>query len=401
MTEPVPVQGILPGITEAATRPSTLGVIGGGQLGRMFVHAAQSMGYRACVLDPDPDSPAGSVADLHLRADYTDSAALAQMAQRCDAITTEFENVPADSLHRLAQGCRVAPSAQAVSVCQQRAREKALFVRTGVPCVAYHEIVGEQDLKSVDADLFPALLKTSTLGYDGKGQVSVDTPAELAQAWARLGRVACLLEQRVPLQAEFSVVLARDARSHTVYLPLAHNVHRQGILDQTMVPAEGVIPRHVDQARAYAKSLADALDYVGVLCVEFFVTHDGRILANEMAPRPHNSGHFSLDACDVSQFELQVRCLAGLPLSPPRAHSAAVMINLLGDLWFPQAAGAARTPPWDHVLQLPGVHLHLYGKQQPRAGRKMGHLTITAASAQEAVDLSRTVRKRLGLPQLD
>lgn len=367
----------------------------------MFVHAAQSMGYRACVLDPDPHSPAGSVADVHLRADYTDSAALAQMAQWCDAITTEFENVPADSLHRLAQGCRVAPSAQAVSVCQQRAREKALFVRTGVPCVAYHEIVAKQDLHTADAALFPALLKTSTLGYDGKGQVSVDTPAELAAAWTQLGRVACLLEQRVSLQAEFSVVMARDARAHSVYLPLAYNVHRQGILDQTTVPAEGVVARHADQARAYAKALADALDYVGVLCVEFFVTRDGQILANEMAPRPHNSGHFSLDACDVSQFELQVRCLASLPLVPPRAHSAAVMINLLGDLWFPQHAGTACTPPWDQLLQLPGVHLHLYGKQQPRRGRKMGHLTVTAASAQDAVALARTVRKRLGLPQLD
>lgn len=401
MSRNAPVRELVPTSVGDAHRQTTLGVVGGGQLGRMFVQAAQAMGYRTCVLDPDTHSPAGSVADVHLKAHYTDPAALEQMAQWCDAITTEFENVPAQTLQDLARACLVAPSAQAVSVCQERAREKALFVRTGVPCVAYQEMVSEHDLKQADPALFPAVLKTSTLGYDGKGQASVQAWPDLAQAWEQLGRVACVLEQRVALRAEFSVVLARDARSHTVYLPLAQNVHRQGILDQTTVPADDVLAQYGDQARDFAKALADSMDYVGVLCVEFFVTQDGQILANEMAPRPHNSGHFSLDACDISQFELQVRCLAGLPLVTPRLHSASVMINLLGDLWFPGPGGDARTPPWAHVLQLPGVHLHLYGKQQPRVGRKMGHLTVTAATAQEAASLSRTVRDRLGLPPTD
>lgn len=380
---------------------TTLGVVGGGQLGRMFVQAAQSMGYRTCVLDPDPHSPAGSVADVHLHAHYTDASALRQMAQECDAVTTEFENVPADTLHRLAQSCLVAPSAQAVSVCQQRAREKALFARTGVPCVAHHEVLAPADLSSADPALFPAVLKTSTLGYDGKGQVSVNAPADLEQAWAQLGRVACVLEQRVNLRAEVSVVLARNASAEVVFLPLAQNVHRQGILDHTTVPADGLSAQQGDQARAYAKVLADALNYVGVLCVEFFITSDGQILANEMAPRPHNSGHFSLDACDISQFEMQVRCLAGLPLVAPRQHSASVMINLLGDLWFTKPGGLPESPPWAQLLKLPGVHLHLYGKQDPRVGRKMGHLTVTAATAQQAADGARAVRQRLGLPPLN
>lgn len=382
------------------TRRVTLGVMGGGQLGRMFVHAAQAMGYRAVVLDPDPDSPAGRVADAHIIGDYLDAQSLQRLSDQCDAITTEFENVPAQALEQLAQVKPVAPSAQAVSVCQHRAREKARFVASGVPCVAHAVLESPSDLLTMSDDLFPAVLKTSTLGYDGKGQVGVARRGDLQEAWDQLARVPCLVEKRVPLQAEFSVIVARNSRGECVHLPVQQNLHREGILAVTQVPAPELTPELREQASAYADQLAAGLNYVGVLCVEFFLLTDGRILANEMAPRPHNSGHYSIDACDVSQFELQVRALAGLPLVAPRMHSASVMVNLLGDLWFASESAAPKTPAWDQVLALPGVHLHLYGKSEPRRGRKMGHLTITGATMATAVEVAHRASALLGLPKI-
>lgn len=400
------VEPQLPGVRRPGGRPTTLGVLGGGQLGRMFVHAAQAMGYRTVVLDPDPDSPAGGVSHEHLQAAYSDEAALDALAQACDAVTTEFENVPARSLQRLAARCAVAPAAAAVAVCQHRAREKAHFAASGVPCVPHVELRSEADLQAVDPTLCPGLLKTATLGYDGKGQVSVSHRDDLFAAWVRLGRVPCVLEQRVDLAAEFSVVVARDAAGHCVHLPVQQNLHRDGILAVTTVPAPDVSPEVAESARAHASRLAETLGYVGVLCVEFFLLRDGRLLANEMAPRPHNSGHHSLDACDLSQFDLQVRALAGLPLPTPRLHSAAVMLNLLGDLWFDRPAVASGSsadpgptePPWAEILALPGAHLHLYGKSEPRRGRKMGHLTVTAADAPTAHRVARQAAHALGLP---
>jgi len=399
MSEPVT---LLPGARSARDpgRVVTLGVLGGGQLGRMFVHAAQSLGYRTVVLDPDAASPAGLVAHRHLCAPYDDETALAALAAECDAVTTEFENVPAGSLRRLAASVPVAPAADAVTVCQHRALEKSHFERSGVPCVPWARIEAEADLAHVSAALFPALLKTATLGYDGKGQVSVPGPEALAQAWATLGRVPCVLEQRVPLRGELSVVLARDRTGLCVHLPVQHNVHRDGILAVTQVPAPAVAQAVADEALRLATAVAASLDYVGVLCVEFFELDDGRLLANEMAPRPHNSGHHSLDACDVSQFDLQVRTLAGLPLTEPRLHSPTVMLNLLGDLWFAATDGAAGTPDWAAVLALPGVHLHLYGKTEPRRGRKMGHLTVTAGTLEDARAVADKAATLLGLPTL-
>jgi 5-(carboxyamino)imidazole ribonucleotide synthase len=382
-------------------QPVTLGVLGGGQLGRMFVHAAQTLGFRTAVLDPDPDSPAGRVSHLHLQAAFTDEAALAALAQACDAVTTEFENVPAQALRVLAQHRPVAPSAQAVAMCQHRALEKAHFTACGVPCVPYARLESAADLSALQEDcdesLFPAILKTSTLGYDGKGQARVERAADLAAAWAGLGKVPCLLEKRVALAAELSVVVARDAAGQVVHLPVQQNLHRDGILSVTVVPAPDVPAEIAAQAVQRAGAVANSLGYVGVLCVEFFLLADGTLLANEMAPRPHNSGHHSIDACDVSQFDLQVRAMAGLPLAMPRQHSPAVMLNLLGDLWFARGANMPEPPPWSAVLALPGTHLHLYGKTEPRRGRKMGHLTATAARSEDARSVALQAAALLGL----
>ena len=369
---------ILPGTT-ATGQQTTLGVMGGGQLGRMFVQAAQAMGYFTAVLDPDPASPAGLVSHFHIQTDYLDEQGLAQLMQRCAAITTEFENVPAPALFTLGAHRPVAPGADAVAIAQDRIQEKAHFERCGVPVAPYAVIETPGQLAAVGADLLPGILKTARLGYDGKGQIRVSTRAELAAAWTELRQVACVLEKMLPLAAECSVIVARGWNGEMVHFPPQLNLHRDGILAVTQV-FDGNLPGSIVlRAVEAAKSIAEGLQYVGVLCVEFFVLADGRLVVNEMAPRPHNSGHYTLDACDVSQFDLQVRTLAGLPLTQPRQHSPAIMLNLLGDLWF-GASGTSITPAWSEVLALPGTHLHLYGKLQARKGRKMGHLNITGAS---------------------
>ena len=362
---------------------ATLGVMGGGQLGRMFVHAAQQMGYATAVLDPDTSSPAGLVSHHHVQADYLSDAGLAQLSQVAAAITTEFENVPAAALRRLGEQRPVAPSGDAVATCQDRALEKAHFVACGVPCAPHALIETTAQLAAVADDLLPGVLKTARLGYDGKGQIRVADRAQLAAAWAELKQVPCVLEKMLPLAYEVSVIVARGASGELVHFPLQQNLHRDGILAVTLVPAPDVTPAVQQQAIAAAENIAATLRYVGVLCVEFFVLQDGSLVANEMAPRPHNSGHYTIDACDLSQFDLQVRTLTNTPLAAPRLHSSAVMLNLLGDLWFAHG-DAETTPPWDRVLALPGAHLHLYGKASARKGRKMGHLTFTAATPQQA-----------------
>ena len=367
---------------------ATLGVMGGGQLGRMFVHAAQSMGYRTAVLDADATSPAGLVSHEHIRAPYLDEAGLADLARVSAAITTEFENVPAAALGKLAETRPVAPSGSAVAVCQDRAREKAHFVGCGVACAPHAVIETPAQLAAVTDDLLPGILKTSSMGYDGKGQVRVKTRDELNAAWGQLQQVPCVLEKMLPLAYEVSVIVARGRDGQIVHFPLQQNLHRDGILAVTQVPAPNVTEAVSQQAYESAHKIAASLDYVGVLCIEFFVLADGRIVANEMAPRPHNSGHHTIDACDVSQFELQVRTMTGLPLVEPVLHSPCFMLNLLGDLWFPVAGGervkVQREPDWAAVLALSGTHLHLYGKTDARVGRKMGHLTVTGATPEAA-----------------
>ena len=361
---------------------ATLGVMGGGQLGRMFVHAAQCMGYSTAVLDPDPASPAGHVSHRHIHADYLDTKGLAELALVADAITTEFENVPAQALAQLAAHRPVAPGGEAVAIAQDRAREKAHFTGCGVPCAPHAVIDTPEQLSAVPEALLPGVLKTARLGYDGKGQARVATREALASAWDELGRVPCVLEKLLPLAAECSVVLARGADGSMVNLPVQRNLHRAGILAVTEV-FDGVLPpERAQEAIAAARAIAEDLRYVGVLCVEFFLLQDGSLVVNEMAPRPHNSGHWSLDAADCSQFELQVRTLAGLPLVQPRQHSPAIMLNLLGDIWFPQGASQPTEPDWAAVLALPGTHLHLYGKTEARLARKMGHLNITGPTVE-------------------
>jgi 5-(carboxyamino)imidazole ribonucleotide synthase len=378
--------------------PAVLGVLGGGQLGRMFVHAAQVHGFRVAVLEPDAGSPAGAAAGLHLQAAYTDDEALDRMAALCSAVTTEFENVPAAALRRLAARVPVAPPADAVEVCQQRSREKRCFADAGVPC-APHALLGSaaDAADPARAALLPGILKTDRLGYDGKGQLAVARLSDLPAAWAALGGVPCVLERRLALALEISVIVARGRDGQVVHLPVQQNLHREGILAVTQVPAPDLDVATAARAVAQAARLAQTLHYVGVLCVEFFVLADGSLVANEMAPRPHNSGHYSIDACDVSQFDLQVRTLAGLPLVAPRQHSAAVMLNLLGDLWYCGAA-PPRAPDWAAVLALPGARLHLYGKAQTRHGRKMGHLTVTAAEPAAARATALRAAELLGLP---
>ena len=382
---------ILPGAGE-----TTLGVVGGGQLGRMFVHAAQSMGYFTAVLDPDPASPAGRVSHHHVHADYMDSDGLARLGNLCSAITTEFENVPAAALTLLAAFCPVAPAAAAVAIAQDRAAEKAHFVGCGVPCAPYAVIDTAEQLAAVADDLLPGILKTTRMGYDGKGQVRVRTRTELVEAWQGLNGVPCVLEKMLPLAAECSVIVARGRDGQAVHFPPQRNLHRDGILAVTEVDASNMPPALAQQAVDAAKSIASGLQYVGVLCVEFFVLDDGSLVVNEIAPRPHNSGHYTIDACDVSQFDLQVRAMVGLPLVQPRQHSPAAMLNLLGDLWL-RAGDQPVTPPWDQVLALPGVHLHLYGKLKPGRGRKMGHLNITGATAADVRRVALQAAQLLGI----
>jgi 5-(carboxyamino)imidazole ribonucleotide synthase len=370
-------------MTLGGAKELTLGVMGGGQLGRMFVHAAQRMGFFTAVLDPDLNSPAGRVSHHHIQTAYTDPVGLKHLTTLCAAVTTEFENVPAPALAKLALTRPVSPSAAAVGIAQDRVAEKAHFVKCGVPCAPYAVIETTAQLEAIGDDLLPGILKTSRMGYDGKGQARVTTRTELATAWAAMQSVPCVLEKMLPLQLECSVLVARGMDGTCVNLPVQRNLHRDGILAVTEV-YEGNLPLAlIERAQAAAKSIAEGLQYVGVLCVEFFVLDEaspaaqglGGLVVNEMAPRPHNSGHYSMDACDVSQFELQVRTLAGMPLTQPRQHSPAIMLNLLGDLW-PEGG----VPPWDKVLALPGAHLHLYGKAKASKGRKMGHLTFTGAS---------------------
>lgn len=386
---------------ELARREQTVGVLGGGQLGRMLVHVAQRMGFRVVVLDPDADCPAGRAADRLLRAAYDDPAALAELAAACAWVTTEFENVPAASLQQLAATSQVSPRADAVRLCQHRALEKAHFVASGVACATHARLESPADLDRITDDLLPGILKTSQLGYDGKGQVRVSQRADLTAAWAQLRHAPCVLEALVPIRTELSVLVARAADGAMVTLPVQQNQHRDGILAVTQVPPHHVELSTCEQVDAMARQLASSMGYVGVLCVEFFVLADGRVLANEMAPRPHNSGHPSLDACDLSQFELQLRTLVGWPLVQPRLHSPTVMINLMGDLWFARGPGVdAVEPDWPAVLALPGVHLHLYGKAEPRPARKMGHLTVTAPSADAARDVAARALALLGLPPI-
>ena len=359
----------------------------------MFCMAAQSMGYRVCVLDPGDDSPAGSVADRHLRADYLDLHALDELAALAGAVTTEFENVPARALEHLAARCVVSPAAASVAIAQDRIAEKAFVRDAGIDVAPYRAVHGEADLAAAEDTLFPAILKVARLGYDGKGQARVRDRTEALAAFRSFGGVPCVLEKRLDLAMELSVVLARGFDGVSVAYPVADNVHRGGILAVSSVPAR-IDPAVARTATEATLAVADRLGYVGVLCVEFFLLADGRLVVNEMAPRPHNSGHYTIDACVTSQFEQQARVLAGLPLGAVALHGPAVMLNLLGDAWHPGAGDAIVEPDWRIVLRHPRAKLHLYGKSQPRRGRKMGHVTVLG---EDAAAVAAEIERDLGI----
>jgi 5-(carboxyamino)imidazole ribonucleotide synthase len=390
----------IPADAPAANPGQFLGLLGGGQLGRMFCAAAQAMGYRVMVVDPaaTDESPAASVADRHLQADYLDEEALDQLSAHCVAVTTEFENVPAQALARLAQSCAVSPDANAVSVAQNRLAEKAFAVSCGVPVAPHAAICSPDDITPALEALLPGILKTARLGYDGKGQVRVSSLAQLQAAFSDLKGVECVLEKRLNLALELSVIVARNRAGQCDTFPIAENSHRDGVLDVSVVPGR-VPPAIAAQAADIARTMATKLNYVGVLCIEFFLLDDGQLLVNEMAPRPHNSGHYSIDACVTSQFEQQARILAGLPLGSTRQHSPAVMVNLLGDLWFEPESTTAREPDWAGILRMPEVKLHLYGKTEARPARKMGHITCVAETLDAAIKAADAVKKHLRIGQ--
>ncbi|MCK0508487.1 5-(carboxyamino)imidazole ribonucleotide synthase [Aromatoleum anaerobium] len=377
--------------------PATLGMLGGGQLGRFFVSAAHEMGYRVWVLDPDPHSPAGLIADRHLVAAYDDYAALDELAAACAGVTTEFENVPAATLDYLAKFLSVHPSASAVAVCQNRIAEKTFLADNGLPHGPFAVIRSEAEVRDADAVLFPAVLKVARFGYDGKGQARVANPDEALHAFHQFGGEACVLEKMLDLDCELSVVLARDEAGNVRSFDPSENRHRHGILDITIAPA-GVAPALLARAREVAGQIAGKLGYVGTLGVEFFVC-GGALYVNEMAPRPHNSGHHTIDACVTSQYEQQVRALCGLPLGEPRAHSAAVMVNLLGELWYDGAhvGGTYREPDWSALHAVPNLRLHLYAKHHARAGRKMGHFTVIGDDAEKALAVALRARAAIGI----
>jgi 5-(carboxyamino)imidazole ribonucleotide synthase len=383
----------------SANPPTWLGVMGGGQLGRMFAHAAQAMGYKVAVLEPAEDCPAGQVAERLLTAGYSDSIALGQLAALCAAVTTEFENVPADSMNLLAQGSFVAPAGACVAIAQDRVLEKRFFVDcapvSGVMPAPHKVIASFEDIDAVQDELLPGILKTVRMGYDGKGQVRVRSREDLRAAFEAMGQVTCLLEKMLPLAYEVSVLTARGADGESVVYPIAENVHRDGILFTTTVPGPNVSDACASRAQDAARAIVAQLGYVGVLCIEFFVLDDGTLVVNEMAPRPHNSGHYTIDACVTSQFAQQVRAMARLPLGDVRQHSPAVMLNILGDVWF--EGDSLREPAWDRVLALPGAFLHLYGKDDPRRGRKMGHVTFVAPTLAEAQEQLRAACAILGI----
>lgn len=356
--------------------------------------AAQSLGFRVCVLDPIEDSPAGAVADAQIVADYHDEAALARLAARCRAVTTEFENVPASALEFLAPHCAVRPAASSVAVTQDRILEKRFVAAHGMPVAPYAVIECSDDIDGLDPALLPGILKSARLGYDGKGQAAVASRDDAHAAWSHLRRVPCVLEKRLALRREISCVVSRGSDGATTVFPVAENEHRGGILAVTIAPAR-IEPHVASHAQQLARAIAVALDYVGVLCVEFFVLDEGRLVVNEIAPRPHNSGHYTIDACISSQFDEQARILAGLPLGSTQALAAAVMLNLLGDLWLRD--GQRREPPWAEVLRIPGAKLHLYGKRQARPGRKMGHVTVLGASVDEALARANEAAAVLGI----
>ncbi|MFC3532579.1 5-(carboxyamino)imidazole ribonucleotide synthase [Vogesella facilis] len=370
--------------------PAMLGILGGGQLGRMFVTAAKRMGYRVTVLDPDANAPAADFADVHLCAPFDDAAALQTLAASCAAVTTEFENVNADAMRQLAKTTRVSPSGDCVAIAQDRIAEKSWVRKAGLPTAPYLAVEQAADLAGDLAAYLPGILKTARLGYDGKGQTRVKTADEARAVFAELGGQACVLEKMLELKLEVSAIVTRVSPAQVAVFPVAENIHADGILDESIVPAR-IAPELAARAQQYAVQLAEALDYVGVLAVEFFVLADDSLVVNEIAPRPHNSGHYTIDACATDQYQQQVRAMCGLLPGKTELLSPVVMVNLLGDVW----AEDGGEPNWAVLMEAPNAHLHLYGKKQARVGRKMGHYCVLADGVDDALEQARALKDTL------
>jgi 5-(carboxyamino)imidazole ribonucleotide synthase len=383
--------------------PAFLGILGGGQLGRFFTQAAQDLGYAVCVLDPDPNSPAGQLAQKHIQANFDNEDALLEMASLCKAVSTEFENVPASTIDFLLEkGVFLAPESFAVSIAQNRIKEKNFLqhcqILMGIGPVDYAEIRQADDLLNIPHSLFPGILKTAKLGYDGKGQQKVFNLQDLQEAWQLLGQVECVLEQRLELAYELSVVIVRASDDEVHLLPIAQNIHQNGILHLSIIPSPAMSQEVEIKVQQAAKTIIRELHYVGVLCIEFFVLSDGKILVNEIAPRPHNSGHHSIDSCMSSQFDQQVRALAQLPLGNSALQRPVVMLNILGDVWFSdEGSDNIQSPPWADILKMPSARLHLYGKSEPKKGRKMGHINFLANSVEKALEDAKKAMDILGI----
>ncbi|HEX6202410.1 MAG TPA: 5-(carboxyamino)imidazole ribonucleotide synthase [Thermoanaerobaculia bacterium] len=357
---------------------ATLGVLGSGQLGRMLALVARRMGYRVHVFSPERGSPAGQVADHEHAARYEHLAAARAFARKVDVVTFEFENVPAATAETVAAEVPVRPAPAVLHACQNRLREKRFLAAHGFPTAPWREARSAEELAAAVAAVgAPAVAKTAGWGYDGKGQVRVESAAEADAAWRRLATDEAVVEAFVDFEREVSVVAARGGDGTIADFPLFANDHERHVLDVTVAPAP-VPPEVAREASAIARGVVEALDVVGVLCVEMFLGRDGHLLVNELAPRPHNSGHLTIEAAAASQFEQQLRAVCGLPLGAPELVTPAAMANLLGDLW------AGGEPDWPAALAVPGVTLHLYGKAEPRPGRKMGHLTAVAPDPEEA-----------------
>ncbi|MBT4126841.1 MAG: 5-(carboxyamino)imidazole ribonucleotide synthase [Chloroflexi bacterium] len=371
---------------------STIGIIGGGQLGRMLAIAARQMDYRTVVLDPDPGCPSGQVTDGQIAEPYSSRDASRELARSTDVVTYEFENVDADSVSAAAELAPVHPSASVLRTTQHRLHEKNALLKAGVSVAPFRHVQSLEDLQQAGVDLgFPMVLKTATEGYDGKGQEIITRAEDIERSYESLAarKTELIVEQFVPFKMEISTICARTADGQTATFPPSENVHRNHILDVSIVPAR--IPDSVtENARLLAADIATQLDVVGLISVEMFVTKENELLVNELAPRPHNSGHYTMDGCDTSQFEQLVRVLAGMPIAEPKLHSPTVMVNLLGEVWVDTDGD----PDWARALEMPGVSLHLYGKAEPRVGRKMGHINVVADTVEDALYIATEARDR-------
>ena len=372
----------------------TIGVLGGGQLGRMFAQAAQTLGYRVHVFEPQLNCPAGAVANREINARYDDVAALQAFARGVDVITYEFENIPSEPLAAIAPLVPLHPRAEVLHICQNRQREKAWLRANRFPHVAFAEALEGEIAPAVAQVGRPCVVKTADFGYDGKGQMRIVDDADLAQAAATFRGRRCVVERWVDFKCELSVIVARSSAGEVKVFPIAENIHTRHILDFSIVPARvgAAVAREAEQL---AVAIAEKLGVVGLLAVEMFLSDRGEVLVNELAPRPHNSGHWSIDGGQTSQFEQHVRAVCGLPLGPAGVREPTVMVNILGDAWAWHEDRRLGEPNWAAILSDPAAKLHLYGKTEPRIGRKMGHFTVRGADLEQVIEHARELKQRL------